>query len=33
MKDTQLKEFIIYNTISDEAAAAYLYTLPYEIDE
>ena len=29
----QLKEFIIYNSISDEVAAAYLYTLPYEIDE
>lgn len=29
----ELKEFIIYNSISNEAAAAYLYTLPYEIDE
>lgn len=29
----QLKEFIIYNSMSDEVAAAYLYTLPYEIDE
>lgn len=29
----ELKEFIIYNSISDEAAAAYLFTLPYEIDE
>lgn len=29
----ELKEFIIYNSISTEAAAAYLYTLPYGIDE
>lgn len=29
----QLKEFIIYNSMSDEVAAAYLFTLPYEIDE